>query len=328
MMLTTRKVTKLTKNLLATSFLVASLVLSVSAAQAATAKEGDARIKTLVYNDNEVFRIMLRNGFQTDVELSQDETIDTLSIGDSIGWQITPASHRIFIKPLQRTGITNLSVITNKRTYQFELVATNPVANTPDHAYVVKFYYPEGQDAAPQIDRTRGSTRPISATAIPEFSTATPPPPAAPIMPAAMPGDTSPSVIAPVAPSQAMPSMMPVPPTTTPMAMPGDIKTSAANTEGYNFNYTLSGPEETAPVRIYDDGKSTYFQFKTPTAGAAMTFAKILPDGSEFPVLAHANADGKMVVDQVAGKFTIRDGTNLVCVFNEQQSAPVAAARP
>ena len=41
--------------------------------------------------------------------------------------------------------------------------------------------------------------------------------------------------------------------------MPGDIKsppvTVPVSTDGYNFNYTLSGPEENAPIKIYDDGK-------------------------------------------------------------------------
>src|SRR5476651_593044 len=109
------------KIFLATSFFAVALTLSSNAAMAAKTTEDDARIKTLVYNDSEVFRIQMQSGFQTDIELNADESIDTLSIGDSIGWQVTPALHRIFIKPLQKTGITNLSVITNRRTYQFEL---------------------------------------------------------------------------------------------------------------------------------------------------------------------------------------------------------------
>ena len=30
----------------------------------------------------------------------------------------------------------------------------------------------------------------------------------------------------------------------------------------YNFNYTFSGPDEIAPVKVFDDGEFTYFEFR------------------------------------------------------------------
>ncbi len=315
------------------AFLFAGLVSAAFAfpiGAAHAAPESDARIRTLVYNDNEVFRIVARSGFQTDVELALDETIDTLSIGDAIGWQITPASHRIFIKPLQKTGITNLSVITNRHTYQFELVASNPVSAKPDHAYVVRFYYPDSENAsAPVIDRSRGSLRPISATAIPDFPAPSPYQAATPVTPPVLPGDVK-AVPAPPIPAA------PVAPIAPPL-MPGDAKASqvpemSLNSDNYNFNYTLTGPEANAPIKIYDDGKSTFFQFKS-LPNPAINYSVVNADGTETPVPSRPDADGKVIIDRVAGKFTIRDGNSLVCVFNEQggfarQALPAPATMP
>ena len=310
----------MTINLKVRTFLYSGLlsaVLALTSTAALAVPEADARIKTLVYNDNEVFRIVARSGFQTNIELGVDETIDTLSIGDSIGWQITPASHRLFIKPLQKTGITNLSVITNRRTYQFELVASNPVSAKQDHAYVVRFYYPDSENSAPPpIDRTRGSIRPVNPSMIPELPTppTSPLPPVAPITPPTMPGD----VAAP-----------PLPPTVmAPPQMPGDVPSAPVlplSGDGYNFNYTLTGPDASAPSKIYDDGRSTFFQFRNQPS-PAVNYAIVNPDGTETQVPSRLDADGKVIVDRVASKFTIRDGGNLVCVYNEQANAPMLSA--
>jgi type IV secretion system protein VirB9 len=277
------------------------LSLAFTGAANAASLESDNRIKTMVYNENDVFRVVARNGFQTNIELGPDENIETMSIGDSIGWQITPAAKRIFIKPLLKSGITNLTVITNRRSYQFELVATSSTANVPEQAYVVKFYYPEESIGNSPDDRTRGSIRPVSATPIPELPKSEPTAPAIPV--------------APVAP--AMPGDVP--------AVPVPLAALNSNTQNYNFNYTLTGPDELAPVKIFDDGKSTFFQFK-PGMASAPNLAVVTADGREVPVPTRADAEGRMIVDAVAPKFTVRDGSRLVCVFNEQASPPMPPA--
>lgn len=312
---------KSVKNFLAITTIIASVGLSSGAAVAArNGIDSDTRIRTLIYSDSEVFRINMQSGFQTDVELAPDENIDTLSIGDSIGWQITPASHRIFIKPLQKTGITNLSVITNRRSYHFELVATNPTKINSDHAYVVKFYYGDADSAgAPPVDRSRNDTRPVSPTAIPEFPTPKPALAAKPPMsPPVLPGETQGA-------TEQAPLTMPTAPTPpmAPPVMPGESNSRVGMpvADGYNFNYTISGPELAAPTKIYDDGHSTFLQFRIPVQPGTV-FARVNADGTEAPVSIRPDSDGKVIIDQVAPKFTIRSGSDLVCVFNEQMSAP------
>ena len=274
------------------SFLFVSFAINAGAVSI----DSDSRITTLVYDENDVFTVHTQSGFQTDIELAPNETIDTISIGDSFGWQVTPATKRIFIKPLQKSGITNLSVITNKRSYQFELIATPP-GSREGHAYVVKFYYPgESHNMAGPVDRSRASTRPISPTAIPElpgtsYPGGVPEPPPVPVMPQ-MPGTSDYQPPAPV----------------------GKINGS------FNYNYTLTGPDSAAPTKIYDDGKSTYFEFRTlPNA----LFSSVGANGQEMSVATKIAGPNSIVVNGTAAKFIIRDANNnVVTVYNENMRLP------
>lgn len=102
----------------------------------------DNRIKTYVYNPNDIYLVLMQSGFQTSVEFEHGEKIKTLSLGNSYSWTITPVGNRLFIKPLEDTIRTNMTVITSKRIYQFDLVSKNLEESDLDIAYVVRFFYP------------------------------------------------------------------------------------------------------------------------------------------------------------------------------------------
>lgn len=104
----------------------------------------DSRIKTIIYNPNEIYTMDLKMGFQSIVEFSIDENIELISIGDPYPWKLTPIDRRLFIKPLQVGARTNLTVITNKRTYLFELVSDSLTSsNDQDVIHVARFFYPQ-----------------------------------------------------------------------------------------------------------------------------------------------------------------------------------------
>jgi type IV secretion system protein VirB9 len=107
----------------------------------------DSRIKTFVYSENEVFPIVLTYGYQTSIEFMDDEVIQTYSIGNNFAWQISPSNQTLFIKPLEENINTNMTVITNKRRYYFELYS-NLSNGSPDEetAYVIRFFYPGGSN--------------------------------------------------------------------------------------------------------------------------------------------------------------------------------------
>lgn len=105
----------------------------------------DNRIKTYIYNPNEVYLLVLHYGFQSHIEFAKGEEINTISLGDSYAWKISPLGNRLFIKPLEKNIRTNMTIITSKRTYQFDLVAKNIEEDEDerDLVYVIRFYYPK-----------------------------------------------------------------------------------------------------------------------------------------------------------------------------------------
>ncbi len=113
----------------------------------------DSRIRTFVYSKNEIFRIVLNYGYQTTLEFQKDERVQTISVGDSYAWQLSPFENMLFIKPLENTVMTNMTIITNKRTYQFELESRS-LGDVYDSqlAYVVRFFYTDEEDT-PSLSR-------------------------------------------------------------------------------------------------------------------------------------------------------------------------------
>ncbi len=104
----------------------------------------DSRIKNYRYNKDEVYLLVLHHGFQSHIEFDKNETIETITLGDTYAWKITPLANRLFIKPLERNMRTNMTVITNKRTYQFDIVAKELLEGRErDLVYVMRFNYPK-----------------------------------------------------------------------------------------------------------------------------------------------------------------------------------------
>lgn len=106
----------------------------------------DNRIRSLTYNENEVYRITANFGYMVNIEFAADENIETVSAGDTVSWQFVPTGRRLFIKPVMNDAQTNLTVITSKRVYTFDLNAKNPEKDARwKLTYLVRFTYP-GQD--------------------------------------------------------------------------------------------------------------------------------------------------------------------------------------
>ena len=131
--------------------LLAALALGVALAGPALATETprpgaiDSRIRTVAYDPDQVVRLTGYFGIQTMLEFAADERIENVSIGDAMGWQVTPnkKANLLFLKPLDRTAATNMTVVTDRRRYVFELVVAGPKASTKDLAYVVRFLVPQ-----------------------------------------------------------------------------------------------------------------------------------------------------------------------------------------
>lgn len=116
--------------------------LAVSSAHADIPLATDSRIKTYVYNPNDVYLIIINTGFQSSIEFEPGEKIQTMSLGDTYSWSLNPMDNRLFIRPLEDNVRTNMTILTNMRTYQFDIVSTSNKQNLKDIAYVIRFYYP------------------------------------------------------------------------------------------------------------------------------------------------------------------------------------------
>jgi type IV secretion system protein VirB9 len=103
---------------------------------------GDPRIQSVVYDTNQVVQLQVATGFQLTVEFALDERIENVAVGDSGAWQVTPNKRgdHLFIKAVQSGVTTNLTVVTDARSYMFELMPL--YGPLPDMAYTVRFTYP------------------------------------------------------------------------------------------------------------------------------------------------------------------------------------------
>lgn len=123
----------------------ASLALSSEAAHAARTPHPlvtDDRVRQVAYDPNQVYEIVGTYGYQTSIEFSSDETVRVVTLGDSIAWQTVPYQNRLFLKPVEPNAATNLTAITDKRTYYFKLTSAKSRAS---QTFLVRFIYPNSR---------------------------------------------------------------------------------------------------------------------------------------------------------------------------------------
>ena len=150
--------------------LVLASALLITAVPAAAR---DARLVSRVYNREEVVRIEGRAGVQATIMFADDEHIENVAIGDSGSWQVTPnkRANLLFVKPLNPRARTNLTVVTDRHSYFFDLVA----APGTNGLYVLRFTYPDEPRAAART-ASAGAMSEEEAQAIAEKPTPAPPP--------------------------------------------------------------------------------------------------------------------------------------------------------
>ncbi len=106
--------------------------------------DGDPRVQTVSYDEDQVVRLQGAPGFLINIEFAPDEQIENVAVGDSGAWQVTPnrRGDHLFVKPIQGGVTTNMTVVTTARVYLFEL--TPAFDNVP---FTVRFRY--ANSAAP-----------------------------------------------------------------------------------------------------------------------------------------------------------------------------------
>ena len=245
--------------LLFTLFVAVTNLASIS--QASQPIVTDSRIKTFIYNENDVFKLLTHYGYQSNIEFGPKEKVVTISLGDRVAWQIVPAGRRIFIRALEENSETNMTIITNERAYQFDLRSSGGGNLKPSEelVYVARFYYPENDDK-------ELFSKPIEARRAIEAASKKP-------------------------------------------------------ENNINLQYTYTGDDDIAPVKMFDNGKATFL--KLPAKAMSLMPRAFIVDGvgREKPVGITRSENGFVMIPTVARKITLRFNKNnkYICVYNEKR---------
>lgn len=104
----------------------------------------DPRIRSLPYSAEQVFLVTGTYGLVTTILFGADEEITQVVAGDTISWQILTSADRrsLTLKPMEKDAVTNLSVVTTRRTYSFDL-RVNDTKAMQNQTFKLRFTYPE-----------------------------------------------------------------------------------------------------------------------------------------------------------------------------------------
>lgn len=268
-------------------------MLCSTAALAQTPITTDSRIRTLVYNPNEVYELKFFYNYQSFIEFAEDEEIEMISIGEAFAWRLTPAGKRLFVRPLEIAAHTNMTIITNKRTYHFDIRSDEFTGKADeDLVYTIRFFYPQS-----------GQPLPI------------PPQLAVPNSAARAPQQQIPSKVAPL-PLAGGVIRTPIPGARVDRDMPGIIERNPEEAQ-LNFDYSLAGKSDNIlPLKVYDDGSETHFQFANDNL-VIPTISAVDVSGVEHS-LSYVVRDGYVVVSTVSRQFTLRLADGLLCIYNNK----------
>ena len=136
------------------AFALLAIAAPAIAATAPTPAGADPRLRVVLYDPLQVVALRGVLGYQTMIAFDPAERIENVAIGDSLNWQVVPnrQGNLLFVKPMAKAPLTNMTVVTNMRRYAFELSIV-PARPGDDSAviYELRFEYPP--PATPVVTR-------------------------------------------------------------------------------------------------------------------------------------------------------------------------------
>ncbi|MFZ4701388.1 MAG: P-type conjugative transfer protein VirB9 [Candidatus Methylumidiphilus sp.] len=260
-----------------------SLLPSVGTAEI-TPRQGDydPRVRIVDYNPSNVVKLSTFYGVSTHVQFGEGENIHDVAVGDDQAWTIVPRGLHLFIKPKAQKADTNLTVITDKRAYEFMVyVEPRPLEDVtawknPKLIYALTFRYPE--DETGKLDGKLQKQR-IKEKLANERTA----------------GSNSSTARSPDYPL-------------------GDSNTLDGNKPNGNLDYWVAGSQEISPTSAKDDGRFTYLTFTNNRDMPAIY--TVDAEGNE--ALVNTNVEGNtIIVHRVVPKLTLRKGIAVACLLNK-----------
>lgn len=121
---------KIASTALSVALLGAALSLAIlpsaNAELVATPLKGDSRLVQFQYDGDNTYLVLAKPKAVTHIQFAPDEVFTSVAAGDTSVWEVTPTKNRknLFIKPKYEDESTSMTVLTDKRTYQFVLKST------------------------------------------------------------------------------------------------------------------------------------------------------------------------------------------------------------
>jgi len=138
-------------------FVVLAIVWT-SAMSAADA--GDSRLRSVLYSNDEVYRLRGFAGYQIDLEFEADERFVGLGSGDVEGLAFESQDNHLFIKPKAINVRTNLTVLTTRHTYHFDYTVgpLHTDHDDKDVVYALRFEYQKPKTVASTLTLAADAT--------------------------------------------------------------------------------------------------------------------------------------------------------------------------
>lgn len=236
---------------LALALLVAAIAAPALALDEPLSSEFDNRIRYTVYNPRDVVHLDAVIGIATHIVFEEGERYVTHAFGDAQAWSFAVEGNHVFIKPKADNAETNLTIVTDRRTYYFKLRYW-PTRRA--HAvYGLSFTYPDTE--------ARKARELAEAAAVEEGF--------------------------------------------------------AAERQGYNLNYTMSGDTDIAPINAWDNNEATYMKF--PGNRDIPAIYMVDADGNESIVNRNTIGEANEIVTlhKVNAKWILRLGDRALAIWNE-----------
>ncbi|WP_058508390.1 P-type conjugative transfer protein VirB9 [Legionella quinlivanii] len=111
----------------------------------------DARVTLVPFQEHNVVKLKARTFTTTQILFNPKETILAVEGGDTAGWMVTYHEHlpyMVFVKPTLFDSNTNMTVVTNKHNYYFQVTSNKSIKETAvKPIYALQFTYPEEEKA-------------------------------------------------------------------------------------------------------------------------------------------------------------------------------------
>ena len=127
----------------------------------------DPRVRVVAYDPEQVIKLHGFVGYQIHFQFAEGETFVNLAAGDNKALDVGYEANHLVLKPLAEKVATNITVITNRRVYQFDYSASaeRPDPDRQDVIYSLRFIYPqdEARKAAEELEQQHANLKLASA---------------------------------------------------------------------------------------------------------------------------------------------------------------------